>query len=110
MTLPARSNRAVDESKAQFSPKSGPPRTIGGAPARAAMGLCIRPGAGEWRRRGGFDAVPAMYHDQDRIAMKLMGFDRGITLLGGFPFATSERLPVAPAVVGNRRRQEPRPS
>jgi 4-hydroxythreonine-4-phosphate dehydrogenase len=26
------------------------------------------------------------YHDQGQIAMKLMGFDRGVTLLGGFPF------------------------
>jgi len=25
-------------------------------------------------------------HDQGQIAMKLMGFDRGVTLLGGFPF------------------------
>lgn len=27
-----------------------------------------------------------MYHDQGQIAMKLMGFDRGVTVLGGFPF------------------------
>ena len=27
-----------------------------------------------------------MYHDQGQIAMKLMGFERGVTLLGGFPF------------------------
>ena len=38
------------------------------------------------RRRGEFDAVLTMYHDQGQIAMKLMGFDRGVTLLGGFPF------------------------
>lgn len=39
------------------------------------------------RARGGaFDAVLTMYHDQGQIAMKLMGFDRGVTLLGGFPF------------------------
>jgi len=37
-------------------------------------------------RRGDFDAVLTMYHDQGQIAMKLMGFDRGVTLLGGFPF------------------------
>jgi len=37
-------------------------------------------------RDGGFDAVLTMYHDQGQIAMKLMGFDRGVTLLGGFPF------------------------
>jgi len=37
-------------------------------------------------KNGDFDAVLTMYHDQGQIAMKLMGFDRGITLLGGFPF------------------------
>ena len=37
-------------------------------------------------RKGAFDAVVTMYHDQGQIAMKLMGFDRGVTLLGGFPF------------------------
>jgi 4-hydroxythreonine-4-phosphate dehydrogenase len=35
---------------------------------------------------GAFDAVLTMYHDQGQIAMKLLGFDRGVTLLGGFPF------------------------
>jgi 4-hydroxythreonine-4-phosphate dehydrogenase len=39
------------------------------------------------RARGGaFDAVLTMYHDQGQIAMKLMGFEKGVTLLGGFPF------------------------
>jgi 4-hydroxythreonine-4-phosphate dehydrogenase len=37
-------------------------------------------------RRGDFDAVVSMYHDQGQIAMKLMGFERGVTLIGGFPF------------------------
>ena len=26
-----------------------------------------------------------MFHDQGQIAMKLIGFDQGVTLLGGFP-------------------------
>ena len=38
-------------------------------------------------RNGQFDAVLTMYHDQGQIAMKLMGFDRGSTLIGGFPFS-----------------------
>ena len=38
------------------------------------------------RQNGNFDAVVTMYHDQGQIAMKLMGFDRGVTLIGGFPF------------------------
>jgi 4-hydroxythreonine-4-phosphate dehydrogenase len=37
-------------------------------------------------KNGVFDAVLTMYHDQGQIAMKLMGFDRGVTLLGGFKF------------------------
>lgn len=37
-------------------------------------------------KKGDFDAVLTMYHDQGQIAMKLIGFDQGVTLLGGFPF------------------------
>ncbi len=37
-------------------------------------------------RDGAFDAVLSMYHDQGQIAMKLLGFSRGVTLLGGLPF------------------------
>lgn len=37
-------------------------------------------------RNGDFDAVLTMYHDQGQIAMKLIGFDKGVTLIGGFPF------------------------
>jgi 4-hydroxythreonine-4-phosphate dehydrogenase len=37
-------------------------------------------------KNGQFDAVLTMYHDQGQIAMKMMGFDRGVTLIGGFPF------------------------
>ncbi len=35
-------------------------------------------------KRGDFDAVQTMYHDQGQIAMKLMGFESGVTLIGGF--------------------------
>lgn len=35
---------------------------------------------------GEFDAVMTMYHDQGQIAMKLVGFDRGVTLIAGYPF------------------------
>jgi len=45
-------------------------------------------------RRGDFDAVVTMYHDQGQIAMKLMGFERGVTLLGGLP------VPVATCASG----------
>jgi 4-hydroxythreonine-4-phosphate dehydrogenase len=37
-------------------------------------------------RRGEFDGVVTMYHDQGQIAMKLIGFERGVTVHGGLPF------------------------
>jgi 4-hydroxythreonine-4-phosphate dehydrogenase len=36
-------------------------------------------------RRGDFDAVVSMYHDQGQIATKLKGFNRGVTVSGGMP-------------------------
>ncbi|MDO5661432.1 MAG: 4-hydroxythreonine-4-phosphate dehydrogenase PdxA [Brachybacterium sp.] len=36
-------------------------------------------------RRGDFDGVVTMYHDQGQIAMKLIGFDQGVTVQGGLP-------------------------
>src|SRR5205823_6949327 len=45
-------------------------------------------------RRGDYDAVVSMYHDQGQIAMKLMGFDSGVTLHGGLP------VPVATCASG----------
>ncbi|MFB3817598.1 MAG: 4-hydroxythreonine-4-phosphate dehydrogenase PdxA [Candidatus Methylomirabilales bacterium] len=61
---------AVEEAKARGIDASGP------FPAdtiflRAKQGLC--------------DAIVSMYHDQGQIAMKLMGFERGVTVQGGLP-------------------------
>ena len=36
-------------------------------------------------KAGQCDAIVSMYHDQGQIAMKLMGFDRGVTIQGGLP-------------------------
>jgi 4-hydroxythreonine-4-phosphate dehydrogenase len=62
---------AVRKAKAEGLPADGP------YPADTVF---VRAKAGQ------FDAVLTMYHDQGQIAMKLLGFDRGVTLLGGFPF------------------------
>ncbi len=32
-----------------------------------------------------YDAIVTMYHDQGQIAMKLMGFSRGVSICGGLP-------------------------
>ena len=34
---------------------------------------------------GEYDAIVTMFHDQGQIAMKLTGFDRGVTVFGGVP-------------------------
>jgi 4-hydroxythreonine-4-phosphate dehydrogenase len=39
--------------------------------------------------RGEIDAVVTMYHDQGQIALKLLGFDRGVTVQGGLPVPVS---------------------
>lgn len=36
-------------------------------------------------QKGEIDAVVTMYHDQGQIAIKLMGFSRGVTVQGGLP-------------------------
>ncbi len=36
-------------------------------------------------KAGDFDGVVTMYHDQGQIAMKMMGFDGGVTVLAGMP-------------------------
>ncbi|MFC7397406.1 4-hydroxythreonine-4-phosphate dehydrogenase PdxA [Chelatococcus sp. GCM10030263] len=56
----------------------------------AAQGLAVAgpfPADTVWLRakRGDFDAVVTMYHDQGQIALKLMGFSRGVTILAGLP-------------------------
>mgnify|MGYP000231362906 CR=1 FL=1 len=35
---------------------------------------------------GETDGIVTMYHDQGQIALKLLGFDRGVTVQGGMPF------------------------
>jgi 4-hydroxythreonine-4-phosphate dehydrogenase len=36
-------------------------------------------------RHGELDAIVTMYHDQGQIALKLLGFSRGVTVQGGLP-------------------------
>ena len=36
-------------------------------------------------KRNEFDGIVTMYHDQGQIAMKLIGFDSGVTIQGGLP-------------------------
>jgi len=35
---------------------------------------------------GEYDSVVTMYHDQGQIALKLMGFEEGVTVAGGMPY------------------------
>ncbi|PXF30065.1 4-hydroxythreonine-4-phosphate dehydrogenase [Pokkaliibacter plantistimulans] len=36
-------------------------------------------------RDGQYDAIVTMYHDQGQIAIKLLGFEKGVTVQGGLP-------------------------
>ena len=36
-----------------------------------------------WAKRGEFDGVVMMYHDQGQIATKLLGFNKGVTVTAG---------------------------
>ena len=36
-------------------------------------------------RDGQYDGIVTMYHDQGQIAVKLLGFERGVTIQGGLP-------------------------
>ena len=60
-------------------------------------------------RAGQFDAVLTMFHDQGQIAMKLIGFDKGVTLLGGFPMPiTTPAHGTAYDIAGQGHRQHRR--
>jgi 4-hydroxythreonine-4-phosphate dehydrogenase len=55
-------------------------------------------------RRGDFDAIVTMYHDQGQIALKLLGFDRGVTVQGGLPVViTTPAHGTAFDIVGQNR-------
>jgi 4-hydroxythreonine-4-phosphate dehydrogenase len=55
-------------------------------------------------RNGEFDGVLTMYHDQGQTAVKLLGFDRGVTMAGGLsvPVCTPAHG-TAFAIVGKRK-------
>ncbi|MCV6591862.1 MAG: isocitrate/isopropylmalate family dehydrogenase [Silicimonas sp.] len=57
--------------------------------ARARQINCVGPLPADtlWLkvRDGAYDAVVTMYHDQGQIAIKLLGFDRGVSVLAGLP-------------------------
>ncbi|QDP98455.1 4-hydroxythreonine-4-phosphate dehydrogenase PdxA [Microlunatus elymi] len=53
---------------------------------------------------GLYDGVVTMYHDQGQIAMKMMGFDRGVTVQGGLPVPiTTPAHGTAFDIVGRRK-------
>jgi 4-hydroxythreonine-4-phosphate dehydrogenase len=55
-------------------------------------------------RRGDFDGVVTMYHDQGQIALKLLGFDRGVSVQGGLPIViTTPAHGTAFDIVGQNR-------
>ena len=84
---------------AAFNPHGGDGGTCGReeidiiAPAVAALNAQGLPIAGPFpadtiflkARAGEYQAIVTMYHDQGQIAIKLMGFSKGVTVQGGLP-------------------------
>jgi len=55
-------------------------------------------------KAGAFDAVVTLYHDQGQIAIKLLGFERGVTVLWGLPVPiTTPAHGTAFDIVGTRK-------
>ena len=66
-------------------------------PADTAFVRALRP-------HDGYDAVVTMYHDQGQIAMKLLGFEKGVTVHGGLPIPiTTPAHGTAYDIVGQHR-------
>jgi len=66
-------------------------------PADTAFVRALRP-------QGGYDGVVTMYHDQGQIAMKLLGFEQGVTVHGGLPIPiTTPAHGTAYDIVGKNR-------
>ena len=84
---------------AGFNPHNGDGGTCGReeieviAPAVAALNAAGLPVVGPFpadtiflrARDGELDAIVTMYHDQGQIALKLLGFSKGVTVQGGLP-------------------------
>jgi 4-hydroxythreonine-4-phosphate dehydrogenase len=67
---------AVELARSRGFPADGP------FPADTIFVRATRKDAGQ-----GYDGILTMYHDQGQIAMKLLGFERGVTVPGGLPIA-----------------------
>lgn len=60
--------------------------------AREEFGIDVQgpfPSDTIWLARQKFDGIVTMYHDQGQIAIKILGFDGGVTLQGGLPVVIS---------------------
>jgi tripartite-type tricarboxylate transporter receptor subunit TctC len=61
---------------------------LAGEPGRMSVAEFAELNRADYERYGKLiDGIVTMYHDQGQIAMKLMGFERGVTVQGGLPVA-----------------------
>lgn len=98
-SLQAAGNKAPKVALAAFNPHGGDGGTCGReevdiiAPAIAELHAEGLPVSGPFpadtiflkARDGEYQAIVTMYHDQGQIAIKLMGFSKGVTVQGGLP-------------------------
>ncbi len=61
-------------------------------------------------RDGEYDAVVTMYHDQGQIAIKLLGFDRGVSVLAGLPVPLTTPAHGTAFDIAGRNRANPAPA
>ncbi len=59
-------------------------------------------------RAGALDSIVTMYHDQGQVAVKLLGFERGVTVQGGMPAPITTRRMARRSILPVRARPTPR--
>jgi 4-hydroxythreonine-4-phosphate dehydrogenase len=60
-------------------------------------------------RAGALDSIVTMYHDQGQVAVKLLGFERGVTVQGGLPVPITHRRMAPLSTSPARARPMPKP-
>ena len=61
-------------------------------------------------RDGEYDAAVTMYHDQGQIAIKLLGFDRGVSVLAGLPVPITTPAHGTAFDIAGHNKANPRPT
>jgi 4-hydroxythreonine-4-phosphate dehydrogenase len=61
-------------------------------------------------RDGQYDGIVTMYHDQGQIAIKLLGFERGVTIHGGLPIPVTTPAHGTAFDIAGKNKANPEPT